>query len=122
MKLAGDWLTHPETQELCAALTQAGFRALFVGGCVRNTILGEPVADVDLTTDATPETVTRLAEAAGFKVVPDATAAAGEIQRIASENGWKKLATHSSPLTDAACRGAGVDAGRRRPTSSTARP
>lgn len=70
MKLAGDWLTHPGTQALCAALAAAGFRALFVGGCVRNAILGEPVADVDLSTDALPEVVTKLAEAAGFKVVP----------------------------------------------------
>ena len=70
MRLAGEWLSHPGTQALCAALAAAGYRALFVGGCVRNAILGEPVADIDLTTDALPETVTQLAEAAGFKVVP----------------------------------------------------
>ncbi len=70
MKLAGEWLSHPGTQALCAALATAGYRALFVGGCVRNAVLGEPVADIDLTTDALPETVTQLAEAAGFKVVP----------------------------------------------------
>lgn len=70
MKVAGDWLTHPGTQALCAALAAAGHRALFVGGCVRNAILGEPVADVDLATDARPEVVTTLAGAAGFKVVP----------------------------------------------------
>lgn len=70
MKVSGDWLTHPGTQALCAVLAAAGHRALFVGGCVRNAVLGVPVADVDLTTDARPEVVTRLAEAAGFKVVP----------------------------------------------------
>ena len=70
MKLAGEWLSHPGTQALCAALTAAGYRALFVGGCVRNAVLGEPVADIDLTTDALPDTVSQLAEAAGFKVVP----------------------------------------------------
>jgi poly(A) polymerase len=70
MKVGGDWLTDPRTQALCAVLAAAGHRALFVGGAVRNAILGEPVADVDLCTDALPEVVTALATAAGFKVVP----------------------------------------------------
>jgi poly(A) polymerase len=70
MKIIGDWLDHPGTQSLCAALEAKGHRALFVGGCVRNALLAEPVEDVDLTTDATPDSVTRIAEVAGFKVVP----------------------------------------------------
>jgi poly(A) polymerase len=70
MKVSGEWLGHPGTQGLCAALESKGQRALFVGGCVRNALLGEPVADVDLATDATPENVTNIAEKAGFKVVP----------------------------------------------------
>jgi poly(A) polymerase len=51
-------------------LEAAGHRALFVGGCVRNALMGVPVADVDIATDARPEAVTRLAEAAGLRVVP----------------------------------------------------
>ena len=51
-------------------LAGAGHRALAVGGCVRNALLGEPVADVDLATDARPERVSALAEAAGLKAVP----------------------------------------------------
>lgn len=70
MKIAGDWLDHPGTQALMQALEGAGHKALFVGGCVRNALLGEPVADVDISTDATPETVSNLAETAGFKPVP----------------------------------------------------
>ncbi len=70
MKLTGDWIGHPGTQALCAALEDAGFRALFVGGCVRNTLLGEPVGDIDIATDAMPETVSDIAETAGFKVIP----------------------------------------------------
>lgn len=70
MRIAGDWLARPGTQALCRALEAAGHRALFVGGCVRNALLGVPVADVDIATDARPETVTRLAEAAGLRVVP----------------------------------------------------
>lgn len=70
MRVSGDWLKHPGTQALCGALEAAGHRALFVGGCVRNALLGVAVADVDIATDARPETVTRLAEAAGLRVVP----------------------------------------------------
>lgn len=70
MRIGGAWIRHGETQALCAALEYAGHQALFVGGCVRNALLGMPVADVDLCTDAAPEAVTRIAEAAGFKVVP----------------------------------------------------
>jgi poly(A) polymerase len=70
MKIAGAWLENPVTQALCAALTAAGQRALFVGGCVRNALLGLPVADIDIATDARPETVSNIAENAGFKVIP----------------------------------------------------
>ena len=70
MRVTGDWLTRPQTQAVCAALTDAGFQALLVGGCVRNALLGEPVADVDIATDAEPATVMRLAERAGLKPVP----------------------------------------------------
>jgi poly(A) polymerase len=70
MTISGDWLTHPGTQALCGALDDAGHRALFVGGCVRNALLGEAVADVDIATDATPQNVTNIAENAGFKVIP----------------------------------------------------
>ncbi len=58
------------TQALCAALGLSGYRALFVGGCVRNALLGAPVADIDIATDALPEIVSEIAESAGFKVIP----------------------------------------------------
>ena len=70
MKISGDWLQHPGTQGLCAVLEAAGFQALLVGGCVRNTLLGEPVGDIDIATDARPEIVTELAGRAGFRAIP----------------------------------------------------
>ena len=70
MMVSGDWLTRPATQALCAALQAGGHRVLFVGGCVRNALLGEVVGDLDLATDALPEKVVRLVEAAGFKAIP----------------------------------------------------
>ena len=70
MMVSGDWLTRPATQALCAALQAGSHRVLFVGGCVRNALLGELVGDLDLATDALPEKVVRLVEAAGFKAIP----------------------------------------------------
>jgi poly(A) polymerase len=70
MKIAGNWLDHPGTQRLMQALEAAGHRALFVGGCVRNALLGVPVSDIDIATDAGPETVSNIAESAGLKPVP----------------------------------------------------
>lgn len=70
MRVTGDWLVRPETRAVCAALTGGGHRALFVGGCVRNALLGQPVADVDIATDAQPDEVEALARASGLKPVP----------------------------------------------------
>ena len=70
MQISGDWLTNPATQAVCAALTGAGAQALFVGGCVRNALLGLPVADIDIATDAPPDRVITLCNAAGLRVVP----------------------------------------------------
>jgi poly(A) polymerase len=70
VKISGDWISQAGTQALCAALTAAGYRALFVGGCVRNALMARAVADIDIATDALPEIVTNIAETAGFRVVP----------------------------------------------------
>ena len=70
MKITGAWLERAETQRVCAMLTDAGWLALPVGGCVRNALLGVPVADVDIATNARPETVSDLANQAGLRVVP----------------------------------------------------
>ena len=70
MRLQDAWVNGHGTQALCAVLGLSGYRALFVGGCVRNALLGAPVADIDIATDATPEIVSNIAENAGFKVIP----------------------------------------------------
>lgn len=68
--LSGDWISAPETQAVCAALECAGHKALFVGGCVRNDLLGVPVSDIDIATDALPEQTIAAAQAAGLRAVP----------------------------------------------------
>ncbi|SDY30339.1 poly(A) polymerase [Jannaschia faecimaris] len=70
MRLTDDWLTAPETQAVFSMLSGGGQRALAVGGCVRNALIGAPVSDIDIASDAIPERVVELAQAAGLKVVP----------------------------------------------------
>jgi poly(A) polymerase len=53
-----------------AMLTDAGFEAWFVGGCVRNALMEVPVSDIDITTNARPDRVLDLARAAGLKAIP----------------------------------------------------
>lgn len=69
-KVTGPWLTQPATQAVCAMLTDAGYDAYFVGGCVRNALLGAPVSDMDISTNARPETVMGLAKSAGLQAIP----------------------------------------------------
>ena len=70
MRIQADWAKHGPAQVVCALLTGAGFQAWFVGGCVRNALIGAQVTDLDITTDALPETVVALAKAAGMRVIP----------------------------------------------------
>lgn len=69
-QISAAWVSDPATQRVCAALTDAGAQALFVGGCVRNALLGAPVSDIDIATDARPEQVVELARKAGLKAIP----------------------------------------------------
>jgi poly(A) polymerase len=66
------WMTAPATAAVFDALEAAGGTdcARFVGGCVRNTLIGQAVSDLDIATMLTPEQVTRALEAAGLRAVP----------------------------------------------------
>ena len=70
MRIEADWLRAAPTRAAMALLTEGGHRALAVGGCVRDALLGRPSADVDIATDARPERVLALADAAGLRAVP----------------------------------------------------
>jgi poly(A) polymerase len=71
--LAGQpWLTEPASRQVLAALTAGGRPARFVGGCVRDGLLGlEPAGpDLDLATPEPPERVIALLEQAGLRAIP----------------------------------------------------
>jgi poly(A) polymerase len=60
------WLAEPETRAVMEALGNARF----VGGAVRNALLGAPVVDVDIAVPVPPEQSLALLEKAGIKAIP----------------------------------------------------
>jgi poly(A) polymerase len=65
-----EWLKDADLQRLLSALSAGGEEARVAGGAVRNALLGQAVADVDIATTTIPEETIRRAKAAGFRVVP----------------------------------------------------
>ncbi len=65
-----DWMTRPATRAVLKALTAGDAKVRFVGGCVRDAVLGRAISDIDLATDATPERVMELLKDAGLKAIP----------------------------------------------------
>jgi poly(A) polymerase len=64
------WMRAEPLAKVIRALTQEGREARYVGGAVRNTLLGVDVKDVDIATPSTPDEVTRLLRTAGLGAVP----------------------------------------------------
>ena len=64
------WMVEPATCRLLGALSAGGVEARFVGGSVRDALLGRPIGDIDIATPASPERVIELLEKTGIKVVP----------------------------------------------------
>lgn len=64
------WLADAGLQRLLVALSAEGEEARIAGGAVRNALLGQPVADIDIATTNLPEETIARAEKAGFRPVP----------------------------------------------------
>ncbi|MDE5670892.1 MAG: CCA tRNA nucleotidyltransferase [Eubacterium sp.] len=56
-------------EKLINLLSESGYKAYAVGGCVRDCLLGKPEKDIDITTSAKPETVEEILKQNEIKVV-----------------------------------------------------
>jgi len=65
-----DWGTRPDLAALCDQLGAPAGEARFVGGAVRDALLGIDARDVDIATVHRPEDVMKRVRKAGFKAVP----------------------------------------------------
>jgi poly(A) polymerase len=64
------WMCEAATVAVLDALAAGGFEARFVGGSVRDALLGRPIGDIDIATPAPPDRSMELLQRAGIKVVP----------------------------------------------------
>ena len=114
--ITGEWLNDPGVAGIMAMLNRAGYHAWFVGGCVRDAILGLPVGDIDVATDARPDQVLALATAQGVKAVPTGlahgtvTLVAGRVvevttlRRDVATDGRRAVVEYSSDMDEDAAR------------------
>jgi poly(A) polymerase len=68
--LKPSWLDATSVSRLLAAFEAAGIEARFVGGCVRDALLGLEIGDIDLATPARPEAVIAALKKAKIKAIP----------------------------------------------------
>jgi poly(A) polymerase len=85
-RIAPAWLADPATQAVLAALEPA--HPLFVGGCVRDALMGIEAADVDLCVAVPPERSMALLDAAGLGAVPTGLAH-GTVTAVALGRGFE---------------------------------
>ena len=64
------WFRAAPLQRVLALLNGEGAETRIAGGAVRNSLMGMPVADIDLATTLKPEDVVALADVDGIKAVP----------------------------------------------------
>lgn len=93
------WLSTPETRAVMEALSRDGGAARFVGGCVRNALLGVAVEDIDIATPLTPDEVTRRLVAAGLRAEPTGIAH-GTITAIANKKPFEITTLRRDVSTD----------------------
>ena len=64
------WITSAASRAVLAALASTGATPRFVGGCVRDGLLGQTSADLDIAIDQRPEDNMELLATAGIKMIP----------------------------------------------------
>ena len=63
-----DWMREADIAALFDAFPKGSLR--FVGGCVRNAVMGAPIGDIDLATTLEPKDVEAALKAHKIKYVP----------------------------------------------------
>ena len=69
-RIAAAWTQREDLKTMLAAIDPDGGQCRYVGGAVRDALLGIEASDIDLATRLLPETVMARLEAAGMRAVP----------------------------------------------------
>lgn len=100
-RIAADWLSEPGVVQVMDALEAAGGPdcARFVGGCVRNSLSGYLVDDVDIATRLRPEAVVEALKAAGLRSAPTGLEH-GTVTAVADGRGYEITTLRRDVTTD----------------------
>ena len=93
------WASDGAASRVVAALGAGGATVRYVGGCVRDAILGLVPADIDIATPEPPETVMERLAAAGIKVVPTGLAH-GTVTAVADRRPFEVTTLREDVETD----------------------
>lgn len=63
-------MSSPQLQKLLDALIADGSDVRFVGGCVRDTLLNQPVSDIDIGVPFDPDAIVARLSKAGIRAIP----------------------------------------------------
>lgn len=94
-----DWLNDKHLKRLLEVLSGDGEEARIAGGAVRNALIGEPVADIDVASTTLPDETMRRVKAAGFKAVPTGIDH-GTITVVAAGKGYEVTTLRADIETD----------------------
>jgi poly(A) polymerase len=95
-----EWMNAPATRKVVEALQAAKPGSVrFVGGCVRNALMDQPVTDVDMATQLEPDAVLAALKAADIKAVPTGLAH-GTITAIAQGKPFEITSLRKDVKTD----------------------
>jgi poly(A) polymerase len=93
------WLDAPQTRILTEALGSQGIEFRFVGGAVRDALLGRVATDVDIATTALPQAVAMALKAAGLRSIPTGIAH-GTITALAGDRHFEITTLRRDVETD----------------------
>jgi poly(A) polymerase len=98
-RLPQPWMTEGPAAKVMRALTAEGDEARFVGGCVRDALVGRAIRDIDIATPLSPQRVTELLVEAGLKAVPTGIEH-GTVTAVADKTGFEVTTLRRDVETD----------------------
>jgi poly(A) polymerase len=93
------WMQAEGLARVFAAIEGAGGTLRFVGGCVRDALLGRAVGDIDFACDLPPEKTSAALTSAGLKAAPTGVAH-GTVTAVADHKGYEITSLRRDLETD----------------------
>jgi len=99
LSISGEWLIASDTRAVLSALEAGGAVPRFVGGCVRDALVGRLVRDIDIAVDMPPENTVEALDAAGIRAIPTGLSH-GTITAVAGKRTFEITSLRQDKATD----------------------